>query len=643
MPPKNRETKKAPVKSKNAGTTQSDETRSTIRHGRDNQSTMGFQSTYGDDLMKGNVVMKPPDQLELSEKELKEEHTRILTANNPQAPDNIIRFDFAANEFKKESHVDQLAVHFNLKGNLIHVDSDEAKYGPTKAIEPVEDHSSEAESRASHHKTEAEKPVRNQFNFGERSAQTVTQLQRERDVQTEPPKRENISVTINQHVIYDAYKAELARRVAEKEKTNKDKKDAPKESTPVQSSSLEKSLAIMERIVNQNTHLDIADDFRFFEDESDEYRDGEGTLLPLWIYNFAQAKKLSVTSTQWSKRYHDLFAVGLGSYDYARQGIGYLLFYSLKNPSYPGFIFETDVGVMCLDISRERSHLVAVGLYDGSVAVFNLLKKEEIYRCKTAERHVDPVWAIKWQSDQFCSVSSDGTVKCWDPKSGETKEVITLFDDELAEGAKACGTAIAFHSDKSPVFLVGSEEGIIYKCSTAYSSQYLGRWKAHSMAVSSIKWNPFHKDIFLSSSDDWHVKVWSQNSQIALFSFDLQSPVGDISWSIFSSTAFGAVTSDGKCFVYDLNINKYQPLCEQVVVQKKKTKITRLEFNPEFPVCLIGDSRGNSTILKMSPNLRKRPKKSKKDPTPLPVVPEQEMEKMEKIVAVVFDNSVESL
>lgn len=215
------------------------------------------------------------------------------------------------------------------------------------------------------------------------------------------------------------------------------------------SSSLEKSLAITERIVNQNTHLDIADDFRFFEDESDEYRDSEGTLLPLWIYNFVQAKKLSVTSTQWSSKYHDLFAVGLGSYNYARQGIGYLLFYSLKNPSYPGkrstlliknkpsgFIFETDVGVMCLDISTAKSHLVAVGLYDGSVAVFNLLKKEEIYRCKTAERHVDPVWAIKWQNDQFCSVSSDGMVKCWNPKTGETKDVITLYDDELAQGAK---------------------------------------------------------------------------------------------------------------------------------------------------------------------------------------------------------------
>lgn len=138
------------------------------------------------------------------------------------------------------------------------------------------------------------------------------------------------------HVIYDAYKAELVRREAETEKSNKDKKEATKPAAPLPSSSLEKSLAITERIVNQNTHLDIADDFRFFEDESDEYRDGEGTLLPLWIYNFAQAKKLSVTSTQWSSKYHDLFAVGLGSYNYARQGIGYLLFYSLKNPSYPG-------------------------------------------------------------------------------------------------------------------------------------------------------------------------------------------------------------------------------------------------------------------------------------------------------------------
>ena len=65
-------------------------------------------------------------------------------------------------------------------------------------------------------------------------------------------------------------------------------------------------------------------------------------------------------------------------------------------------------------------------------------------------------------------------------------------------------------------------------------------------------------DVFLSSSDDWSVKMWSQLSpKSPLFVFDLQAAVGDISWSIFSSTSFGAATSDGKVFVYDLAVNKY--------------------------------------------------------------------------------------
>lgn len=44
-------------------------------------------------------------------------------------------------------------------------------------------------------------------------------------------------------------------------------------------------------------------------------------------------------------------------------------------------------------------------------------------------------------------------------------------------------------------------------------------------------------------------------------------------------------------FVYDLNVNKYEPLCEQVVAQKKKTKLTHLEFNPQYPIVIVGDDR----------------------------------------------------
>ena len=40
------------------------------------------------------ALLSQMNQLELTEVELKEEFTRILTANNPHAPSNIVRFSF---------------------------------------------------------------------------------------------------------------------------------------------------------------------------------------------------------------------------------------------------------------------------------------------------------------------------------------------------------------------------------------------------------------------------------------------------------------------------------------------------------------------------------------------------------------------
>lgn len=59
--------------------------------------------------------------------------------------------------------------------------------------------------------------------------------------------------------------------------------------------------------------------------------------------------------------------------------------------------------------------------------------------------------------------------------------------------------------------------------------------------------------------------------------------------------------------VYDLNVNKYEALCQQPVVAKN-TKLTHIEFNPIHPIIIVGDDRGSVTSLKLSPNLRKKPK-----------------------------------
>ncbi|XP_018555814.1 LOW QUALITY PROTEIN: dynein axonemal intermediate chain 1 [Lates calcarifer] len=644
-----------------------------------------------DEWSHGKALTKPADQLELTEAELKEEITRILTANNPHAPQNIVRYSFKERSYKPTSVVDQMAVHFVLEGSLLHQDSDEArrlraKEGlpeetatidtgaepdeekPETPATPVEDggeveeagEEDRPDSVAS--KTDKKEPkLTNQFNFSERASQTLNNPLRERSCQTEPPPRSIFSATANQWEIYDVYVEELQKQEKNKEKqkaipSKKDNEKSKKKMMLMETqgddfTKVGKASKIFERMVNQNTFDDIAQDFKYFEDASDEFRDQEGTLLPLWKFQYDKAKRLSVTALCWNNKYQDLFAVGMGSYDFSKQGRGMLVFYSLKNSAFPEYIYPTNSGVLCLHIHEQHSHLIAVGFYDGCVAVYNLKEEglEPVYKstAKTG-KHTDPVWQVRWQNDDmdnnhnFYSVSSDGRVVSWTLVKNELvfTDIIRLSVNgavsEGPEGAQqpiiACGTAFDFHKQIDYLFLVGTEEGKIHKCSKTYSSQFLETYNAHSMAVDAVKWNPFHPKVFISCSSDWTVKIWDHTINTPMFTFDLNAAVGDVSWSPYSSTVFAAVTTDGTVHVFDLNINKYEAICQQSVVAKKKTKLTHIEFNPIYPIIIVGDDRGYVTSLKLSPNLRKKPKAKKGQE--LPKGPEVEIAKMEKLLSL---------
>ena len=52
-------------------------------------------------------------------------------------------------------------------------------------------------------------------------------------------------------------------------------------------------------------------------------------------------------------------------------------------------------------------------------------------------------------------------------------------------------------------------------------------------------------------------------SRDPMFTFDLNSVVGGVAWSPYCSTVFAAVTAEGKVFIFDLNVNKYEALSMQ--------------------------------------------------------------------------------
>ncbi|KAI9190755.1 WD40-repeat-containing domain protein [Polychytrium aggregatum] len=644
-----------------------------LKSDRGEGATEAPSGAGADDWLPPKVLLKPPGQLQLTEKELEEEFTRILNANNPHAPQNIARYNHKESIFKVSPNVDHLVTHLEFDGYLVYKNADEAQ-GVTLASLASGENGEKTEEGTNPENPPAEggeapqpatadgdkKPkglLRNQFNFSERASQTTNNPFRERATNTEPPPARTFSDTVNQWSIYDAYMDDLQ----QKEKALKDKSkvlmrllasENHGEDVYFKNQELRKAFTIVERMANQNTFDDISQDYKYWEDASDELGDRKsGTLLPLWTFICEKDKKKQVTTLCWNPANPDLFAVGYGSYDFCKQGPGIIACFTLKNPSYPEYLYVTESGVMCLDFHPQHPSMIAVGLYDGTVSVFNMQKKMDspIYKSNSkGGKHTDPVWQVCWQKDDlddnanFFSISSDGRVTQWTLLKSELMhtDIIALrydLSEPVVEPPNpesivfnlAGGFCFDFHKTVDHLFVVGTEEGKIHKCSKSYNNQYLLSFEGHQMAVYTVRYNRFHPSVFLSASADWTVKLWDHDQEKPVLTFDLNSSVGDVAWAPYSSTVFAAATSDGKerdkrfissrpaettieltfdssptqVYVFDLNENKYQPICEQQVA--RKAKLTHISFNPFEPILLVGDDHGTVISLKLSPNLRK--------------------------------------
>ena len=409
----------------------------------------------------------------------------------------------------------------------------------------------------------------NQFSFIERATQTPVRVQHNITVQTEPPPRANFTQTVNQWIIYDYY--EKYERVKDQEERNEiddflqsseksSKKKEPKklENDVTKEDTAEirmlKSAKILERMVNLNTFDEIAQDFRFWEDQSDEFKDAEGSLLPLWRFSLAEVgcDELEVTGLCWNPVYSDLFAVSYGSYDFYKQpSVGYVCLFSLKNPSYPEWLCSTVSGVMSVDLHPAHPHMVVCGLYNGCVSVYNLhtmrhgginIHQPNYISSANNGKHKDVVWRVSWAPDSlegylnFFSVSADGLVTQWSlVKTNMTASTIltinfsrtlinideSITDYKILDG----GRALAFKPDDENVFLVGTEEGEVILATTLYSSQYLRTYPAHATPIYNIQWNTFMTDIFITCAFEFIIKIWHKDTTSPIWRFDVGSQV----------------------------------------------------------------------------------------------------------------------
>jgi dynein intermediate chain 1 len=530
--------------------------------------------------------MPPP----LSEADLDAEMPpRVLACVDPRRAANNTVFAWKDLQYQQKSDSNPLIVHFNRTPSLIPAD-------PVVLL-------AEQEWPIAPGPTQIFNPKRDQFQFIDRWSQTPNPKVEACGFSTKPPASCDYEGTVSKSIITDAY-------VSKPNQT----------SSPVSawellySEGMRSAIKLMERMVTSNLEAEAFTDLKFYVDGADAFRTS-GAVLPLWRFVCDKVKKKEVTCVRWNLEYPDLFAASYGTFDFMKQGSGGgVVVYSLKNPRTPEYFVVTDGTVCSIDWNRTRPALLAVGLYDGSVAVIDVRSKDRKLIFKTSIRenqHLDAVWEVRWiTEDTFVSVSSDGRVAAWTLRRSKlrSEELSELHpepnqDDEF--NSLMDGLCMDFNPLNDEMYLVGTQDGAIIQFSRIIPSRVpIAVYKGHSMAVYAVKWNPFNPEVFLSCSADGNICLWLTSRTTApLRSFDLWTSVGDVEWSPVCATAFACVTSEGFLVMFDLEQNRLKAVSQQKIVAKGK--LNRLAHNRTQPLMIIGDDRGGVSCAKLSPNLAK--------------------------------------
>eukprot|EP00644_Phytophthora_capsici_P009169 jgi/Phyca11/541427/estExt2_Genewise1Plus.C_PHYCAscaffold_60767 len=307
---------------------------------------------------------------------------------------------------------------------------------------------------------------------------------------------------------------------------------------------------------------------------------------------------------------------------------GLVLFWSLTNPEYPERIYHLPVGVTSIDFSTAHPYLLAAGFADGVVAIYDTRKDD--YTASPVPiatssgmsgKHLAAVWQVRWVArgggESVVSVSSDGRVVEWSLKKGLSySDLMTLkrSPNPLLGGTgtngagvgdgvisrQASGRCLAFASRGDPsVYFVGTEDGLIHKCSVSYNEQYLQTYIGHTGPVYQLLVSPFSTDLFLSCSGDWSLKLWHQadprgDSTLTFHSVDLAQAVLGASWSPSDAAVFAAVAEDGRIELWDLAQSTLDPIVLEVPLE-----CTTVAFAPKAPVLVVGDSTGDVTVYRV--------------------------------------------
>ncbi|KAG1651974.1 Cytoplasmic dynein 1 intermediate chain 2 [Nymphon striatum] len=290
------------------------------------------------------------------------------------------------------------------------------------------------------------------------------------------------------------------------------------------------------------------------EDGDGDDKSGMKVSLNRCFFDDRWSKNRTVTCMDWSTQFPELLVASYNNNEESpHDPDGVALIWNMKfKKTTPEYIFHCQSPVMSATFAKFHPNLIIGGTYSGQIVLWDNRsnKRTPVQRSPlTAAAHTHPVYCAKVVGTQnahnLISISTDGKFCSW------SLDMLSAPQDSMElqhKQSKAVAvTSLSFPPGDVNNFAIGSEEGSVYTaCRHGSKAGILDSFEGHQGPVTGIDIHNSQGQIdfshlFLTSSFDWTIKLWSLKENKYLYSFeDNGDYVYDVSWSPIHPALFAA-------------------------------------------------------------------------------------------------------
>ncbi|XP_065337521.1 cytoplasmic dynein 1 intermediate chain isoform X36 [Cloeon dipterum] len=372
---------------------------------------------------------------------------------------------------------------------------------------------------------------------------------------------------------------------------------------------------IMERALSEQ--VDVCIDYTGLldgDEGSDEKSRARLSLNRVFV-DERWSKSRCVTSLDWSPHYPELL---LASYhineDSPHDPDGVCLVWNTKfKKTTPEYIFHCQSPVMSSIFARFHPNLILGGTYSGQIVLWDnrVHKRTPIQRTPlSAAAHTHPVYCLNVvgtpNAHNLISISTDGRLCSWSLDNlSAPQETMEL---QNKQGKAMAIKSLAFPNNDVNNFVVGCEEGAICTaCRHGSRAGVIETYEGHQGPVTGIHTHNVagpidFSHLFLSSSFDWTIKLWSLKENKPLYSLeDNGDYVYDVAWSPTHPALFAAVDGSGKLDLWNLNQETEAPMASVIV--DGAPALNKVSWTQSGQHVTVGDDHGKIWVYDVGEQL----------------------------------------